>query len=78
MCIHKLTRHLSQALPITVEDGSTKRTRTSLLFPQVLALHGSLDSKMEVSLLSSDRLARVSSHLSLGVGVGCLSVQFST
>lgn len=74
ICIHKLTHHLSQALPITVEDGPTLRTQTSLLFPQVLALHGSLGSRMEFSLLYSDCLARVSSHFSLG-GV-CVCVSF--
>ena len=36
-----------------------------LLFPQVLALQGSLNSRMEFSTLSSDCLARAPSHLSL-------------
>ena len=36
-----------------------------LLFPQVLALQGSLNSRMEFSTPSSDRLARAPSHLSL-------------
>lgn len=36
-----------------------------LLFPQVLALQGSLNSRMEFSTPSSDHLARAPSHLSL-------------